>query len=79
MVPDRTDVMCDHVTNDHRCILLDEAAVFRHMTSQLFDVLRGLKHVLDNFGTFLVCRQSQTIVQECIISRIDGTQLVVFH
>ena len=39
VVAERTDVACDHVTNDHRCILLDKEAMFRHMTSQLVDVL----------------------------------------
>ena len=39
MLTDRTEATSNNVTNDFFCIVLEETAMHRHMSSQLLDVL----------------------------------------
>ena len=79
MVTNTMDVMNDNVPNDHGSIMLEEAAMLRHMGLQLLDMLRRVKHVLDNFGSVLVCMCVEVVVAERILPWIDGTEVGMFH
>ena len=79
MVANTMDVMNDNVPNDHGSIMLEEAAMLRHMGLQLLDMLRRVKHVLDNFGSVMVGKCAQMVVAECVLPGINGTQCRMFH
>ena len=79
MVTNTMDVMNDNVPNDHGSIMLEEAAMLRHMGLQLLDMLQRVKHVLDNFGSVMVGKCAQMVVAECVLPRINGTQCRMFH
>ena len=79
MVTNTMDVMNDNVPNDHGSIMLEEAAMLRHMGLKLLDMLRRVKCVPDNFGSVVVGKHAQMVVAEFVLPGIDGTQIRMFH